>query len=321
MSRIKFLSFIIFIFFGLLTGLISQWPDNKLHLIACNVGQGDAFLLTQGSSQVLVDGGPNDQVEQCLSGHLPFWDRTIELVVATHPDKDHIAGLVNVIENYKVMSFVGINEANNTTVFANLRAKIQEKRVPVHIAQKGEQVLVGNIKLKVLSPEKSDKNFLVWSASGSDLASDPSADKQVLGGSTNSSSEGSNDDSVVLRASFGEFDALLSGDITSVVEKQLVRDQDLSGIEVLKVSHHGSKYASSQEFLEAVKPKLAVIGVGKNQWGHPAEEVLEKLRNLDIEILRTDTDGEIEVVSDGKGWYIKDMRWVENRRQKTENGN
>ncbi|OGD61993.1 hypothetical protein A2160_01720 [Candidatus Beckwithbacteria bacterium RBG_13_42_9] len=298
---------IIFLFFGLLIGLISQWPDNNMHFIACNVGQGDAILLTSGQAQVLIDGGPNNQVEQCLSEHLPFWDRTIELVVATHPDKDHIAGLVKVIENYNVMSFVSINKANDTTYFNNLRSEIQKKGIKVHLAQKGDQIIVGKIKLNLLSPAKEDRSYLVWSASGADSASDP-ADKQILGSRASSSppkaDNSSNDDSVVMRASFGNFDALLTGDITSAKEKEL-ESQHLSDIEVLKVSHHGSKYATSQEFLDKLRPKLAVIAVGKNQWGHPAAEVLERLRNLEIKILRTDTDGEIEVVSDGQGWQIK----------------
>lgn len=291
---------VVFLSLGLILGLISQWPDGEIHVVACEVGQGDAILLTQGFSQVLVDGGPSARVINCLSNHMPFWDKAIELVVATHPDKDHIAGLVDVIEKYKVISFVSINEANETTIFNDLREKIWQNQIPVHLAQRGEEVLVGNIKLKVLSPEKSDKNFLVWSQNL------PEKDgQQILGTSANSSSESSNENSVVAKATFGDFDVLLTGDITATVEKALTSDQDLSGIEVLKISHHGSKYATSQEFLEKIRPQLALIGVGKNQWGHPAEEVLERLRNLDIKILRTDTGGEIEVVSDGKGWYVK----------------
>jgi len=117
--------------------------------------------------------------------------------------------------------------------------------------------------------------------------------------------EESNDQSVVLRVNYDQFDLLLTGDIGASLEKKLTGEQDLSGIEVLKVSHHGSKYGTSQELLEAVKPKLAVIGVGKYQWGHPAEEVIERLAKFKIPVLRTDLEGDIEVVSDGKRWYVK----------------
>jgi len=284
--------FFLLVFLGLAAGVIFQWPDRQFHLVVCDVGQGDAILLVHGSSQVLIDGGPNSRVADCLSSHLPFWDREIELIVATHPDKDHISGLVDVIERYRVKMFVSINEVNKTTVFENLRAEVWQNQLPVHIARKGDQIMVGQIKLKVLSPEKSDNKYLVW--------------QQVLGETASSSSEGSNDRSVVLRANYHQFDVLLTGDIEASIEKKLTREQDLSDIEVLKVSHHGSKYSTSQELLEAVKPRLALIGVGKNQWGHPAKEVLERLAKLKIPVLRTDLEGDIEVVSDGKSWWQVD---------------
>ncbi|EKD57173.1 MAG: hypothetical protein ACD_57C00389G0003 [uncultured bacterium] len=109
----------------------------------------------------------------------------------------------------------------------------------------------------------------------------------------------------MLRASFDEFDILLTGDIGAAVERQLASKADLSGIEVLKVAHHGSKHSTSEELLQAVRPKVATIGVGKNQWGHPATEVLERLKQFQIPVFRTDLDGEIEIVSDGKTWYSK----------------
>jgi len=283
--------FFLLVFLGLTAGVIFEWPDRQFHLVVCDVGQGDAILLVHGSSQVLIDGGPNSRVMECLSDHLPFWDREIELIVATHPDKDHIAGLVNVIERYRVTMFVSINQLNKTTVFENLRAEVWQNQLPVHIARKGDQIMVGQIKLKVLSPEKSDHKYLVW-----ENKLEAEKDGQI---------EESNDQSVVLRVNYDQFDLLLTGDIGASLEKKLTGEQDLSGIEVLKVSHHGSKYGTSQELLEAVKPKLAVIGVGKNQWGHPAEEVIERLAKFKIPVLRTDLEGDIEVVSDGKRWYVK----------------
>lgn len=299
MSR-KSLLLTIFVIAGLIFGLVNQWPDGKLHLVQCAVGQGDAILLTQGFSQVLVDGGPNDQVTQCLSDHMPFWDHQLELVVATHPDKDHIAGLVSVIERYDVKLFVSINVANSTTVFNNLQAVVWDREVPIHVARRGEEILVGNIRLNVLSPEESDQNILVWQKNSWEQSTE-----QILGSTATASDDSTNDQSVVMQASFGEFDALLTGDITASVEKRLASEFNLSGIEVLKVAHHGSKHSTSQELVEAVAPQVAVIGVGKNQWGHPAAEVLAKLGESGVTVLRTDIDGEIEIVSDGKEWYIE----------------
>ena len=296
----KKLFFAIFIFLGLTLGVISQWPDGKFHLVMCDVGQGDAILLSHNFSQILIDGGPNNRVTQCLAKQMPFWDRQVELVIATHPDKDHITGLINVIERYQVTSFVSINKANNTTVFEQLRAAVQQKQIPVHLAQKGEQLLVGDINLKVLSPEKNKENVLIWSASTETLA-----DKQTLEVTANDSRESSNDESVVLRASFGQFDVLLTGDITSQIEKQLVDNFNLTGIEVLKVSHHGSKYSTSKDLLDELGAQVAIIGVGKNQWGHPDIEVLQRLQDFKVLTLRTDIDGEIKISSDGQAWWLE----------------
>jgi competence protein ComEC len=125
------------------------------------------------------------------------------------------------------------------------------------------------------------------------------ANSNVLGGAVYSGE--TNDTSIVLRLSYGEFDALLTGDISIKVDEQL----EVSPVEVLKVAHHGSKYSTSEGLLERLKPSLAIISVGKNSFGHPTSETLERLRARDIKILRTDQEGEIEIVSDGKKWGIK----------------
>jgi len=287
---------------GLVIGVVSEWPDRRLRVIACDVGQGDAIVLIQGFTQVLVDGGPNSRVVSCLSENMAFWDRTIEVMVATHPDKDHITGLADVIDSYKVISFVSINKANTSNEFKDLKNKILENKIPTHIAKIGDSIIAGKIKLNVLWPEKSDNKILVWAEKGDDLG-----DNQTLGLSANNRGDDStNDYSVVLKACFGEFDVLLTGDIGKDIEKRLVDEFDLSGIEVLKVAHHGSKYSTSKELLEELRPKVALIGVGKNSWGHPTEEVLINLREVDAEILRTDTMGEVGVVSDGKKFWIFD---------------
>jgi len=286
--------FFLFIFFGLAAGIASQWPDGRMRVVLCDVGQGDGILLTQGFTQVLVDGGPNSRVVDCLSGNMPFWDRKVEVVIATHPDKDHITGLADVIENYNVISFVSINRANKTAEFEELRKAVLQGRTPVHIAKTGDKVVVGKIKLDILWPEENKSEQLVWVRE---------KNEQVLGESSGDSS--SNDFSVVAKASFGKFDVLLTGDISKSIEEKLVERFDLSGIEVLKVAHHGSKYSTSKELLEEVRPKVALIGVGKNNWGHPDGEVLGELGKLGVKILRTDTMGEMEVVSDGDRFWEK----------------
>lgn len=263
----------------LILAAIFQLPDNQLHLVFCDVGQGDAILISQGSNQILIDGGPGQSVLGCLSNHLPFWDREIEVVVATHPEADHITGLIDVIERYNVKQFVVNSLGKESAVFAEFRTAVLNEGSDIYFPKEGDRIKINSLELLVFWPQSQEK---------------------VLGATT--VVQGVNEASIVLKLSFGSFDALLTGDISTKVESQL----DLEDVEVLKVAHHGSKYSTSKEFLEQTQPELAVISVGKNPFGHPTSEVIERIGELGIKLLRTDEEGEIEVVSDGRGWYTKD---------------
>jgi len=262
----------------LLGAAIFQLPDNKLHLVFCDVGQGDAILVFYRSTQVLVDGGPNNRVLHCLADNMPFWDRTIEMVVATHPEADHISGLINVVERYDVGQFVINSFGKETAVFRKFQSVVLAEKSNIYFPKEGDRINLGPLKLSVLWPQLQEK---------------------ILG--TTTVDKGTNDASIVLKLSFGSFDVLLTGDISTKIESQL----DLIDIEVLKVAHHGSKYSTGEDFLNQIEPELAVISVGKNRFGHPTREVIERIRELEIRLLRTDQKGEIEVVSDGKKWYTQ----------------
>lgn len=253
--------------FWLILLLILLWtavfslPDNKLHLIFCDVGQGDAILISYQKTQILIDGGPDNRVLSCLSRHLPFWDRRLEVVILTHPEEDHFGGLIDVIKRYNLKYLISSSwpEGGRKTT----------------VLKTGDEIHLGKINLSVLWPKEINQ--------GGEL----------------------NESSLVLKLAFGSFCALLTGDIPSKIEDQLDR---IGPCQVLKVAHHGSRYSTSEEFLEKVRPVLAVISVGPNSFGHPTEEVIKKLRDLDIKILRTDQNGEIEVVSDGRSWHIKSLK-------------
>lgn len=292
----KYRKRIIAIIIGLITLLFGFWyyrPDEKLHLVFCDVGQGDAILISRGKEQVLIDGGPNEEVLTCLSGHMPFWDRKIEMVVLTHADADHLTGLVSVIERYDVKQLVINSIVKDTKLFLKWREEVIEAGIPVFNPKVGDVIKVGDFQLEVLWPEERYKNDLVWER---DIVAE-----KILGAAGYSGDL--NETSIVMELVFGNFDALLAGDIGFDAESQIGMVGD--DIEVLKIPHHGSKNSLSKGFLEKVDPELAVISVGKNSFGHPSEEVLEKLRNLGIKVLRTDQNGEIEVVSDGKKWGVK----------------
>ncbi len=291
--KLKYLYGAFAIIVALVLGAVLIYPDQELHLIFCDVGQGDAILITKGTTQVLVDGGPNQKVLSCLANHLPFWDRTIEMIILTHPDNDHLGGLPDVIERYNVTQLLSHGLITESAIFWAFRDKIIDKKVPVYSPKAGDKIQLGGFALKILSPQERMGNELVWQKG---------TDKQVLGALTYPIEP--NEASIVTLLSYGDFDVLLPGDIGSQNEGVIEIDKE---IEVLKIAHHGSKYSTSEDFLEQIKPKLAIISVGKNSFGHPTSEVLERLRNLDIKLLRTDINGEIEVVSDGKEWEIKNQ--------------
>ncbi len=248
-------------------------PSQHLHFIACNVGQGDAILLTKGFTQVLIDGGPNDQVLRCLSENMPFYDRSIELMINTHPDKDHVAGLVEVLKRYQVKQVLAQQFEIESKIGKQFYILLQEQAIPLHVPQKGEKIKLANIELTTLWPPFAK-------------ASEGQAPTHVLGASSPKTK--TNENSVVLHLQYEDFDAILTGDITSQEEKEIIQDYRFEDIEVLKVAHHGSKYSSSEEFLKAVSPHLAIISVGKNSWGHPTGEVLDRLNQVGAQILRTD---------------------------------
>ena len=220
-------------FFWLVLALVLVWaavfqlPDKDLHLVFCDVGQGDAILISHRSHQILIDGGPNNQVLTCLGNHLPFWDRTLEMVIATHPDADHITGLIDVIKRYTVEQFVINSAGKDSAVFQEFQRVVREEKKGIHFPKTGDQIKMGPLKLITLWPLTQEK---------------------VLGATT--VDREANETSIVLQLSFGEFDVLLPGDISSQIEAQL----DLKDIELLKVAHHGSKFSTSEELKSFLFP-------------------------------------------------------------------
>ncbi len=276
---------------ALVWAIVFQKPDNNLHLVFCDVGQGDATLISYQSVQVLIDGGPDGRVINCLSENMPIWDRTIETVVLTHPQADHFGGLIEVIDKYDVGQFIvnQIAPSADTAGFWELRKRIINEGNEIHSPQAGEEIQIGEVKLSILWPKQK--------LGDSDLWQDKNADRQAVLGTASVGGD-LNDTSVILELSYGDFQALLTGDISSLVDNKL----SLEDVEVLKVAHHGSKYSTSSQFLDKISPELAVISVGKNSFGHPTSEVLDRLAEKGIRISRTDENGEIKITTDGKTW-------------------
>ncbi len=290
--------FWLFLVLILLWGVVLSLPDKNLHLVFCDVGQGDAILVSYGQIQVLIDGGPDNKVSNCLSKHLPFWDRQIEMVILTHADEDHFVGLIDVFKRYNVRHFVANSLINDKLSFWQFYQLVLEEKAFFYSPKAGERIKIGNLLFQVLWPKKRLGDSRVWRKENLTYFSE----NKLLPNSflTRAAfSEELNDTSIIFQLSFGHSQALLTGDITEKVEPYL----DLEEVEILKVAHHGSKFSTSEEFLSKIKPKLAVISVGENRFGHPAKETLERLSRAGIKILRTDQQGDIEIVSNGWGWY------------------
>jgi competence protein ComEC len=257
-------------------------PDDKLRVSFLDVGHGEAILIQKGSQQVLVDGGPSPQaLELELVERMPFWDRTIELVVLTHPHADHLTGLVDTIQRYRVERVLYPESDYSSPLCQQWLELIGEKDIECTIARAGQEINLGNgVKIAVLNPPASP----------------------LIG--TNSDI---NNNSVVLHLSAGEVSFLLTGDIEREAEFELITRGNLSGT-VLKVGHSGSATSTTAEFLAEVSPGVAVISVGKeNRFGHPSGEVINRLEERlgTGNIFRTDQQGTIEFITDGERLWVK----------------
>lgn len=266
-------------------------PEGNLRVIACDVGQGDAILITNKNTQVLIDGGPDDQVLACLSRHIPFWDREIELVVNTHPQADHYVGLSYVFERYKVGTFLvsGLDSGNKG--FSLLKEKVGGQGTVVSFAREGMGMRVGLIYLDILNPTSELLEKFTEDTADNRLAKF-------------TSKRDPNDFSVVLNLKYGDFDAIFTGDIESFTEDNLIRQGRVREVEYIKVPHHGSKNGLIHDFLLATSPEVAVISVGrKNRYGHPSPEIIELLNQEEVPFYRTDMESDVVISTDGKKWW------------------
>jgi len=262
---------LLFILAIILAGIIFFIRDSRFEIIFFNVGQGDSILVSQGSNQLLIDGGKDGKLLlQKLGKYIPFWDRKIEIVVSTHPDQDHIGGLIDVFRAYNIGTVIKTNAKSDSEVYKKLEEEIAAENAQAVEAKK-------DVSIKFANGAIADILFPINSI--------PEA-----------VDDASNDNSVVIKLTYGENSFLLTGDLPDAQETNLIRDalaKNSLSLQVLKVSHHGSKYASSDEFLTAVKPTDAIISVGKNSYGHPSQETLDRLIKKGINIFRTDEIGDI----------------------------
>lgn len=268
--------------FLLILGLVflSQYLRPALLKVSFyDVGQGDAiFIETPERYQILIDGGPGPRVIEEIAKDMPFYDRTVDLLTATHFDADHISGLVDILERYQVLSILLPRRRADTAISQKFLREVKEEGAVVREGLRSQNFqkieLPGGVEFEILNPleEKKYKN--------------------------------GNDAGIVNLIRYGDIEFLLLADVGREVERSLSVLVP-QGIEVVKVAHHGSKSSSDEQFLSAISPELCVIQVGENKYGHPSKEALESMSASGCKVWRTDRSGTLTIVSDGERYWVK----------------
>ncbi|RLC37157.1 MBL fold metallo-hydrolase [Candidatus Falkowbacteria bacterium] len=258
------------------------WNETKaageLEVDFFDIGQGDSILIkTPMGQNVLIDGGPDNTVIERLSEVLPWWDRTIDLMILTHPHDDHVFGLIDVIKRYNVKKIIYTGVVHSAPAYIAWLELIRDNQIPLVIIDRPQIIELGDsCKLDIMYPLES-----------------------LLGKET----ANLNNSSLVMKLIFKDTSFLLTGDAEMEVENLLAETLDSACLraDVLKVGHHGSDTSSSEEFLQAIKPEVAVIQVGKeNSFGHPSRRVIKRLERIGAKIYRNDLDGTVKIISDGE---------------------
>ncbi len=267
--------------------LLSQESQGKiegvkgLEIYYFDVGQGDSiFIKTPYGQKILIDGGPDNTVIRRLSEVLPFYDKSIDIMISTHPHADHVTGLVEVLKRYKVGKVYYTGVLHTSADYLRWLELINEKDIEMQIVKDAFDLELGpDLKLEFLYPL-------------SDL--------------TNQKVENLNNVSIINRLVYKNKSFLFTGDAEKEVEEELLQENFNLQADILKAGHHGSKTASSEEFLQAVDPEITVIQCGKdNDFGHPHLRTIRNLEKLGIEIRRNDLESTITVLTDGDSLEVR----------------
>lgn len=235
-----------------------------------NVGQGDSILYTGGQGiQILTDTGPDSSIVEELEKTMPDGDRDIDLIIITHPEHDHVGGLISALNHYSVGAIIwngSYLNSDGSGEWESVKNYADSKKIPVLSVSEGDLIKIGDDVLEILSPSP----LLKFSAS-------------------------LNESAIVSLLSTESMKVILTGDIGASVEKYLIdKYGEKLKSQIMKVGHHGSKNSSSEEFVRVVNPDVAVIQSGKNnKYGHPAEEIISRLEDNNTEIFRNDQLGTI----------------------------
>ncbi len=273
------------IFLALLT--LAIWsayfkePDSNLHIFIFDIGQGDSELIQKGNYQILIDGGPDDSVIAQLGKVMPLEDREIEEIILTHPHADHVTGLVDVLEHYKVDRIVYSKVDYSSNIYQSFISKIEEKNIPVTNPNIGEtEDVFDQGKITYLWPGKNAESY----------------------------KENLNNTSEVFRFDYGKFSGLFTGDAELPVWQEIISKNKnlILNITFLKVAHHGSNTGTSDEIASTIDPHIAIISCGQNnKYGFPHKKTIGALEKIGADIYRTDLLGTINISTNGENWSVK----------------
>jgi competence protein ComEC len=255
--------------------MIGARENDTLRVAFLDVGQGDAIFIEYEGMQILIDGGRNGAVLSALGSVMPFWDRSIDMIIATHPDADHIGGLPEVLERFTVGAVIESGNTSDTAVYQAFTRDIEEEGCAHDIFRAGYIIAFSDdAYLEFLFPDRMPEEVAMWEA---------------------------NTASLVVRLVYGETSMILSGDTPAQVEEYLAGIYgDALDVDVLKAGHHGSDTSSAIAFLSATHPETVVISAGcDNRYGHPDEDVIDRIEALGAEHLGTCEEGTIVFESDG----------------------
>jgi competence protein ComEC len=257
---------------------VSRPAIGKLSVYFLNVGQGDAtYIKTAAGDDILIDAGKNEAGGAVVDYLKQLGVDDLEVLISTHPDADHSGGLDDVLHKFKVESVYAPKVSHSTNTFRDFLLAVKAEKLTIKEAKAGVVLPLKGITAKFVGPVK---------AYGTDL----------------------NDWSAVLHLTYGKEKFLFTGDAETKSETDMIRTKQSVKADVLKVGHHGSKSSTSIAFLKAVAPKYAVISVGKNSYGHPTKQTLDRLKSAKVTTYRTDLNGTVAAFSDGKSITFKKVK-------------
>ena len=240
--------------------------DGNLKVYFIDVGQADSILIENNNNYMLVDAGNNYDGALLVNYFKSIGINSFKYVIGTHPHEDHIGGMDDIINNFEIENYLMPDKISTSKTFEDVLDSLINKNMKYTVPNINDEYILGDANIKVIYIDSNSNN--------------------------------ANDSSIVLKLTFGNNSFLLTGDASSVVEKKIL-DGDIES-DVLKLGHHGSQYSTSNEFLDKVNPKYAVISVGdNNKYDHPKKVTLNKLDYRNIKLYRTDRDGTIIFTSDG----------------------